>query len=47
MKTIKELIALLTLEELEAHIFLDQNYQAPWGRVFWGSSTCTIITCGL
>ena len=36
MKSIKELIELLTLEQLEDHIFLGQNYQAPWGRVFGG-----------
>lgn len=36
MKTIKELIDLLTLEQLDDHIFKGQNYQAPWGRVFGG-----------
>lgn len=36
MKTIKELIELLTLEQLDDQIFIGQNYQAPWGRVFGG-----------
>lgn len=36
MKTIEELIKLLTLEQLDDHVFKGQNYQAPWGRVFGG-----------
>ncbi len=36
MKTIKELIELLTLEQLDDQIFIGQNYLAPWGRVFGG-----------
>jgi len=36
MQSIKELIQLLTLEQLEDNIFRGQNYQAPWGRVFGG-----------
>lgn len=36
MNTIQELIDLLTLDQLEDHIFLGQNFQAPWGRVFGG-----------
>ncbi len=36
MKTIQELIDLLTLEQLEDDVYLGQNFQAPWGRVFGG-----------
>ncbi len=36
MNTIQELIDLLTLDQLDDHIFLGQNFQAPWGRVFGG-----------
>jgi len=36
MQSVKELIQLLTLEQLEDNIFIGQNYQAPWGRVFGG-----------
>ena len=36
MKTIKELIELLTLEQVDEQIYVGQNYQAPWGRVFGG-----------
>jgi len=36
MQSLKELIALLTLEKIHDTIFEGQNYQAPWGRVFGG-----------
>src|SRR5690606_1463663 len=36
MKNIDELIKLLTLERVDGHTFIGQNYQAPWGRVFGG-----------
>lgn len=36
MKTLDSLIALLTLEKLDTNVFLGQNYEAPWGRVFGG-----------
>lgn len=36
MKTIKELTRLITLTQLDDHIFQGQNYLAPWGRVFGG-----------
>jgi len=36
MQSVKELIQLLTLEQLDNNIFRGQNYQAPWGRVFGG-----------
>jgi acyl-CoA thioesterase II len=36
MKTAKQLINLLTLERVNEHTFIGQNYKAPWGRVFGG-----------
>lgn len=36
MKTVEELIELLTLEEVDAHTFRGQNYKTPWRRVFGG-----------
>jgi acyl-CoA thioesterase II len=36
MNNIKELIQLVKLEKLSDCIFLGQNYQAPWKRVFGG-----------
>lgn len=36
MQTLEELIDLLTLEQLDDHTFVGQNYLAPWGRVFGG-----------
>jgi acyl-CoA thioesterase-2 len=36
MKDIKELIDLLALEQIEANVYVGQNYQAPWNRVFGG-----------
>lgn len=36
MKTVKELIDLLTLERIEEKVFVGQNYQTPWKRVFGG-----------
>lgn len=36
MKSIKELIELVELKQLEPNIYLGQNYQAPWNRVFGG-----------
>ena len=36
MDTIRALIELLDLEQIDDNIFRGQNYQAPWGRVFGG-----------
>lgn len=36
MKTIKELVALLTLEKQDENTFVGGNYKTPWGRVFGG-----------
>lgn len=36
MKSIYELIKLVELEKLSESVFLGQNYQAPWKRVFGG-----------
>ena len=36
MRKLKELIDLITLDQLDAHTFEGQNYRAPWGRVFGG-----------
>lgn len=36
MNNIQELIKLIELEKLSENIFLGQNYQAPWKRVFGG-----------
>jgi acyl-CoA thioesterase II len=36
MQTIKQLIDLLTLKQLDEFKFIGENYQAPWGRVFGG-----------
>lgn len=36
MNSIHELIELLKLEKLSDSVFLGQNYQAPWKRVFGG-----------
>jgi acyl-CoA thioesterase II len=36
MNNINELIDLLSLEKLSDSVFLGQNYQAPWKRVFGG-----------
>ena len=36
MKTLEDLIALLTLEKISEHHFVGQNYASPWGRVFGG-----------
>tara|TARA_R110002020_G_scaffold375008_2_gene586264 strand:- start:1827 stop:2684 length:858 start_codon:yes stop_codon:yes gene_type:complete len=36
MQTIKELTDLLTLDQIDENIFIGQNFQAPWGRVFGG-----------
>ena len=45
MKKISDLISLLNLEKIEENIFRGQNYQAPWGRVFWGASNGTVCKC--
>ena len=36
MQTIKQLIDLVTLRQLDEFKFIGENYQAPWGRVFGG-----------
>jgi acyl-CoA thioesterase-2 len=36
MKTIKELIELIDLEQAGHNVFIGHNYQAPWNRVFGG-----------
>lgn len=36
MKTIQELISLLTLERIDDRIFRGNNYKTPWKRVFGG-----------
>ena len=36
MKSTKELLDLLNLEQIDENIYRGQNYQAPWGRVFGG-----------
>lgn len=36
MKTINDLIAILTLEKVSENHFVGQNYASPWGRVFGG-----------
>ena len=48
MKSLSELIELLTLEKINDHTFIGKNYKAPWGRVFGGQVLAhygkTIIT---
>lgn len=36
MKSITELIDLLTLEKIDENLYRGNNYKAPWGRVFGG-----------
>jgi len=36
MKTLKELIDLITLEKIDHQTFRGDNYKTPWGRVFGG-----------
>jgi len=36
MKTSKELVDLLDLEQIDENIYRGQNYKTPWGRVFGG-----------
>tara|TARA_B100000497_G_C7626446_1_gene376439 strand:+ start:177 stop:1061 length:885 start_codon:yes stop_codon:yes gene_type:complete len=36
MHSLSELINLLSLEKINDHTFIGNNYQAPWGRVFGG-----------
>ncbi len=36
MKTVEELVDLLTLKRLDECCFEGQNYQTPWKRVFGG-----------
>jgi acyl-CoA thioesterase II len=36
MKNVQELLDLIKLEKLSDSVFLGQNYQAPWKRVFGG-----------
>jgi acyl-CoA thioesterase-2 len=36
MKTLNELIDLLTLQKIDDHLFEGNNYLTPWGRVFGG-----------
>lgn len=36
MKDINELIELIELKEISPNIYVGQNYQAPWNRVFGG-----------
>ena len=36
MKTSKELVELLDLEQIDENIYRGQNYKTPWGRVFGG-----------
>ena len=36
MQNINELIELIELEKAEKNVYLGQNYQAPWNRVFGG-----------
>lgn len=36
MQSVQELIALLTLEQVDECTFIGQNYQSPWKRVFGG-----------
>jgi len=36
MKTVKELIELLTLDRVDDHTYVGGNYKTPWGRVFGG-----------
>jgi len=36
MKSLSELIQLITLEKINDHTFIGKNYQAPWKRVFGG-----------
>ncbi len=36
MRDINELIELIDLEELSSNVYVGQNYQAPWNRVFGG-----------
>jgi len=36
MKSITELIDLISLEQLDDNLFRGQNYKTPWGRVFGG-----------
>ena len=36
MKSLSELIELLTLEKINDHTFIGKNYKAPWARVFGG-----------
>jgi len=36
MKSIADLVELLTLEQLDDNLFRGQNYKTPWGRVVGG-----------
>ena len=36
MRTIEDLIGILTLNKIDDTVFEGENYQAPWGRVFGG-----------
>lgn len=36
MKTIKDLIKIISLKQLDEKRFIGKNFQAPWGRVFGG-----------
>tara|TARA_Y100000385_G_scaffold235451_1_gene249262 strand:- start:9922 stop:10806 length:885 start_codon:yes stop_codon:yes gene_type:complete len=36
MHSLSELINLLSLEKINDHTFIGNNYQAPWGRIFGG-----------
>ena len=36
MKSLSELIELMSLKKINNHTFIGNNYSAPWGRVFGG-----------
>ena len=36
MKTLKELIDLISLKKIDENRFEGENFQTPWGRVFGG-----------
>lgn len=36
METIKELVDLITLDQVDEGVYQGNNYQTPWGRVFGG-----------